>query len=698
MELLSGSLNGAGSLGGNAKINWAGGTLGGTQHVASGAVFNITGDNRKYLAGGTVLNNAGVVNWSGPGDIHAWSRGWNGEAPSTINNLAGGQFRFLTEGAPFVRNGDYCHFNNHGTLWKVGGTNETTVHSFIVNNFGNVLAQTGALAFVDYVNLGSNTTLQGESRIRFAGFVTTSNNVMASGVVRVDGGWFNAEINTNGTPRSIWAGTNTLEWMGGTLFGHHTFGSNVIVNIADPASGPATKFLGSLTTINNHGQVNWSGAARIHAWARNWYGEGPSLFNNLPGATFRFLNDGYPFARDGDYSRFTNYAGGLVVKGAGTNKTTIDSWQFANAGEIRAETGTIEFSDLLHLQNGGSLSGPGTNVISAGSHTVQGITTLNGVMRISDGTVTGSSNATFLAGSGSLEWLGGWFAGDLTLGSGLETTVSGGSTKALGVGSVLRNRGRFRWTGAGDLWSPARSWYGELPASFYNERGGVFTAENDAAFTTWGSANYFHNMEGALFVKTNGIASTACNWFFTNSGTLELCSGVLALNINPTALAGGTVNVWAGGTTPASGYAQLALAGNATLVGALNLKLRAGFAPALADSFNLVTYGSRTEEFAPVITALIENDLLWLTTYGANAFRLTVGRAFVATAPTRLSNGHFTFSLRGPEATRAVIEASEDLQTWLPIMTNDPFNGVFLFDDPGAVTRSNRFYRLRITP
>jgi hypothetical protein len=45
-----------------------------------------------------------------------------------------------------------------------------------------------------------------------------------------------------------------------------------------------------------------------------------------------------------------------------------------------------------------------------------------------------------------------------------------------------------------------------------------------------------------------------------------------------------------------------------------------------------------------------------------------------------------------------VIEASTDLKTWMPILTNPPAFGHFPFTDCGAGGFSNRFYRVRILP
>jgi hypothetical protein len=72
--------------------------------------------------------------------------------------------------------------------------------------------------------------------------------------------------------------------------------------------------------------------------------------------------------------------------------------------------------------------------------------------------------------------------------------------------------------------------------------------------------------------------------------------------------------------------------------------------------------------------------------------------ARIITDATRLANGHFQFSLSGPNASSAIIEGSTNLLDWTSLQTNTPFTSPLLFDDPQAVGFPMRFYRATIFP
>jgi hypothetical protein len=64
----------------------------------------------------------------------------------------------------------------------------------------------------------------------------------------------------------------------------------------------------------------------------------------------------------------------------------------------------------------------------------------------------------------------------------------------------------------------------------------------------------------------------------------------------------------------------------------------------------------------------------------------------------KLANGHFQFTLGGPNATSALILGSTNLIDWQPLMTNSPFTGHLNFDDSLATGFDKRFYQVKITP
>jgi hypothetical protein len=120
--------------------------------------------------------------------------------------------------------------------------------------------------------------------------------------------------------------------------------------------------------------------------------------------------------------------------------------------------------------------------------------------------------------------------------------------------------------------------------------------------------------------------------------------------------------------------------------------------PTNGQSFAVVTYGSESGQFASQQLPALPSDLAWQLTYGATAVTLNVVRATIITDATRLANGHFQFSLSGPSATSALIQASTNLVDWTSLQTNTPFSGLLLFDDAQAVGYPVRFYRVLLLP
>jgi hypothetical protein len=61
------------------------------------------------------------------------------------------------------------------------------------------------------------------------------------------------------------------------------------------------------------------------------------------------------------------------------------------------------------------------------------------------------------------------------------------------------------------------------------------------------------------------------------------------------------------------------------------------------------------------------------------------------------TNGVFGFNLLGPSGSNVVIQASTDLQTWIPLQTNLLGSGPLYFSDPQSATSVQRFYRIQLS-
>ncbi len=65
-----------------------------------------------------------------------------------------------------------------------------------------------------------------------------------------------------------------------------------------------------------------------------------------------------------------------------------------------------------------------------------------------------------------------------------------------------------------------------------------------------------------------------------------------------------------------------------------------------------------------------------------------------ANATFGFTNGVFGFNVIGPSGSNVVIQASTDLQTWIPLQTNLLGSGPFQFSDTNAPANVRRFYRV----
>jgi hypothetical protein len=58
----------------------------------------------------------------------------------------------------------------------------------------------------------------------------------------------------------------------------------------------------------------------------------------------------------------------------------------------------------------------------------------------------------------------------------------------------------------------------------------------------------------------------------------------------------------------------------------------------------------------------------------------------------------FGFDVIGPSGSNVVIQASADLQTWMPLQTNLLGSGPLYFSDTQSTTNARRFYRTQLLP
>jgi hypothetical protein len=247
----------------------------------------------------------------------------------------------------------------------------------------------------------------------------------------------------------------------------------------------------------------------------------------------------------------------------------------------------------------------------------------------------------------------------------------------------VENDGAAVWSGSSDV-------YGSDGAVFDNN--GAFEARNSQRFG--GSDVTFNN--AGVFTKTLSSGTTTMSASFHNAGTVSVQSGILefsgadyvqtggvtrlnggdidvmyhemdvqggtlvgegtvtgdvlnkgsvrpgsspgiiAVDGDYTQAAAGSLEIEIGGTTAGAGFDQLAVSGDVTLAGTLDVTLD-GFTPVHGDAFQIVTCDGRTGTFQTLHLPTLPIGLFWRIFYTDQAVVLSVTE-HVIFLPIVLSN------------------------------------------------------------
>ncbi len=648
-----------------ATMNWTGGTASGPLTVTSNAMLNISGSGGKILE--NTLTNAGTVTWTGTGAITLYNNlsSYNG----AIWNLPGAVFDIATDENINCACYGYEFFNNQGTLEKTAGTG-TTYISVLVTNTGTVEAQSGTLNFNDGGSIGGVYTTVSGAAINFTGgnFSVGAAAISGAGSVMLTGGTLtllsNVIANLQLTGGTVTIGTNfeggtitnltlagstlignntvtgTLTWTAGVIAGPLTVASNAMLNI----SGSAGKTLQSALT--NAGTVTWTGTGAIGVW--NSLTTYNGAIWNLPGAVFDIATDENINCACYGYEFFNNE--GTLEKTAGTGTTYI-SVLVTNAGTVEALSGTLNFND------GGSIGGvydvasTATNNFTGGTFSA-GVATINGPgpamltggtltllsnvianLQLTGGTVTvgtnfegGTITNLTLAGStltgnntvgGTLVWTAGYIGGPLTISSNGLLILSGSSAKYLQ--NLLTNFGTVTWTGLGYLYLYNNN--ASYRGSIYNQPGGLFQIQNDESLACACYGYEFFDNEGTV-TKSVTSNTTTISVPFTNTGTLNVQSGLVSFTGNPSYVeAGETLDF---GVSETNSHGQAAITGNINFDGTLGVNLLNGYTPNIGDNITLMNYTSHGGTFSSLNLPPLPGGQDWELDYNSSSLTLRV--------------------------------------------------------------------------
>ena len=118
----------------------------------------------------------------------------------------------------------------------------------------------------------------------------------------------------------------------------------------------------------------------------------------------------------------------------------------------------------------------------------------------------------------------------------------------------------------------------------------------------------------------------------SNKGTLSpgLSPGILTVSGPYGQTASGHLAIQIGGTTAGTGYDQLAVTGSGALAGTIDLSTINGFTPALGQTYNVATFGSRTGTFANITGLLASEGATWKDIVRTTCYLRDIERDYAA--------------------------------------------------------------------
>jgi hypothetical protein len=400
-------------------------------------------------------------------------------------------------------------------------------------------------------------------------------------------------------------------------------------------------------TANSDGPLNYLGESGVNAFNNagsfTQQGTGVATFGRY-NADVSFNNSGTAVVAAGTldcdtggaHSGHFTVASGATLRLQGTHTFDVMA-DIAGPGGVSVPSGTTTIN--------GSFVTTASLVISGGTVNANAALTLPSIT-LSSGELKGSGDVTI---SGTMNWSYGTMSGTgkTIIASAASLSLSGSSHY---LQRVLQNDGAATWTG-GDV----------RPNSGTFNNNGSFTANSDGPLNYLGESgvNAFNNV-GSFTQQGSGLATFArynADVSFTNSGMVEARGGVLqfaqtyvqpggltlllggrlqadqgftllggtlagtntltgsvsntggtlSAGISPGKLtitgnyvqgSGGAIKVELAGTTPGTGFDQVAVGGSAQLAGTLNASLYGGFYPAPNATFIYLTAASRSGTFS----------------------------------------------------------------------------------------------------
>ena len=579
----------------------------------------------------------GTAEFNGPGLMSIQDAG-----PAITNNGT------LTVAPGAVAGGSVCCVNpdvflNNGTVAMTSpGTGNLADMEF--NDAGSVVAGPGSL--LDITGgpgaFGAGADLTGGGTLQFEQGATET---LATGVSIGAGSTMTLTGNAQFFGPGTFVGGGKFSWTGGTIDGSLDVGKTIHTTV----SGTAKKMLMSGSTralLAFHGPTTVQGSGPLEAFAADISSSG--AFTIRTGA----IVEASTCCVTPDEFLST---GTLNVPGSTNGKANLEWMNFNDQGSVVISAGSTlidtvgpgEFRPGVIISGGGTLDfEQNASMTLASNIQIQSGTTVN----LGLGTFFGPGSFT---GSGNFAWSGGTISGNLDIASTIDNTISGTATKTLtspsSTPTALTLHGATSLAGSGELELFGTTTLSNLGTMTLNPGTTV------GASVCCVSPDTFSN-GGTLVVAAGAGTATTTNMQFSNSGTVKVNGGTLAINTlgyrqtaGSTQLAGGSItaqkqmNINKGtlsgfgtitgsvlnggtvapsttggvlkitggynqtsagtlssiitGTTPGTKFGQLSVGGKATLAGTLKVNTGNGFVPGHGQTFSVLLYHTRSGMF-----------------------------------------------------------------------------------------------------
>ena len=505
----------ASSFAANVTTNWSNGILTGGGTLTNNGTVNIVTNGSRYISGGTTITNNGLFTMPAGGYLYLYDT-------SIFSNAASGVFDFQSD-AVLSYSASTHSFNNAGLIKKTAGSGTANFQS-ILNNTGTISVESGTMSMntlnktfnggVYNVSSGCALSLDGPANM----------NGTLTGVLN---GAFNLNNNVSVVTAAAFnfTGSNPVNWNSGIITGGGTLTNTSKISLSTNGS----RYVSGATTLTNNGTITMPLGGYLYLYDT-------SVLNNSSSGTFDFQSDAV-LSYSGVLHSFNN--AGLIKKSAGAGSTSFQAI-LNNTGTISVSSGTLSLNTLAKTFNGGIYNVTSGNVLSLDILTnVAG--TLTGIL---DGAMKWTNNvsvaglATFnFTGSSQVNWISGSLIGGGTLTNQSTIKIATNGSRVISGATTLKNTGLVTMPDSGYLYLYDTS-------VFNNTLSGIFDIQSDAVISYSGNVHNFTNAGLLKKTTTLGTAQIQCN--LANTGTINVESGVLAMNNLPKIFNSGIYNVSTG--------------------------------------------------------------------------------------------------------------------------------------------------------